>query len=224
MLYFSDNAVQEAADQLKWTGSQPSTTDHDYLMIADAIVNADKSSSSVYRQITYDVRIETDDEVQSTLSVFYDFPSSLAEQDPAVALERYGAIKDYDSLTQVFTPAGSQFTSGSMDSPIRVVEQGNYSIIVGFVNVLYDDSSLIQLGYSNAYSIESIGPYKRYRLLAQKQPGTRADAANVTVYLPAGAHVLSVSPEPNAQYNLGRPVLEFNLLLRQDEWIEVIYD
>ena len=224
MLHFSDETVQSAVEELGWGGTQSKARDHDYLMVAEANIRANKSSSSIYRQITYDVQIEASGEVQSALTAFYDFPASLAEQDPAFAPEHYGFNKDYGALIQVFVPSGSDLVSGAMSSTVEIVEQPNHTVQVDFLTILYDDSALVEVDYTNAYQPESIGPYKYYRLLLQKQPGTRNDPANITVSLPAGTRVVSVSPKPNAQYNLGRPVLEFNLLLRQDEWIEVIYE
>ncbi len=224
MLYFVDDVVQTAVDELRWTGTQSDSQNLDYLMVAEANIRANKSSSSIYRQVTYDVTVEASGEVQGALSVFYDFPASLAAKDPAFAPEHYGLNKDYGALVQIFTPSGSDLISGTMSSSVEIVEQPNHTAMVGLVNVLYDDSALVQVNYTNSYKPDTSGPYQRYRLLLQKQPGTRSDSAIITVSLPAGSRVVSVSPQPNAQYNLGRPVLEFNLLLRQDEWIEVIYE
>ena len=71
--------------------------------------------------------------------------------------------------------------------------------------------------------IESIGTYKRYRLLVQKQIGTIADTVNVQISLPQGAEVVSITPAPVTTFNLDNLILDINLDLTTDQWVEVIY-
>lgn len=226
MLYFTNRTVQTAVEELDWAGTQAETYDYDYLMVAEANIRANKSSSSIYREYSYAVEIDESGTVSSEMSIFYDFASSVAEDDPAFAPEHYGFNKDYGALIQVFAPLGSEFISGSVngDTTINVIEQPSYTVMVDTLDILYDESAEVQLFYNDAYQIESVGSYQKYRLLIQKQPGTRNDPVRVTVSLPPGAQVLSVSPNPGAQYNLGRPVYEFNLTLRQDDWVEIVYE
>ncbi|MBN1565577.1 MAG: DUF4012 domain-containing protein [Anaerolineae bacterium] len=223
-LYFADETVQIGIESLRWAGHPSAAQGYDSLLVAEANIQATKSSSSVYRQMNYDVKIEADGTVQSIASVFYDFPASLALADPAFVPEYYGREKDYEALIQVFTPAGSTFISGTMSSEIDVIEQADYTVLLGVVEVMYDDSTQLEVAYTNAYTVQAMGPYKSYRLLLQKQPGTRSAVANIAVQLPPGARVISASPQPGSQYSLDRPVVEFDVVLRQDEWIEIIYE
>ncbi|NJL93376.1 MAG: DUF4012 domain-containing protein [Anaerolineae bacterium] len=100
MLYYADEDAQAAIAALGWDGRQTPGIRHDYLMVADANIGS-KSSSSVRRQITYDVMIDTDQQVESRLSLNYNFPATVAEQDPAVHPAHYGNLRDYFTLLQV---------------------------------------------------------------------------------------------------------------------------
>jgi hypothetical protein len=60
-------------------------------------------------------------------------------------------------------------------------------------------------------------------LQLEKQPGAHGDITTESVSLPPDAVVIAADPEPDATYELGRPVLEFNFQLVEDQQIEVIY-
>ena len=222
LLYFADTAIENAVKELDWAGAQESGNDYDYLLVADANLG-NKSSSSVQRQITYDVSLAEDNSINSSLSVFYNFPDSVASLDPAVQPEHYGSQKDYNSLFQVFTPRNSQLINARSSWDITTVNEGPRTLFTSLVRVPYDNSNRIELEYSSASVLQDIGDYKQYRLLLQKQPGIRIDGVIVTVSLPDDSTVISVEPEPTNTYELGNPVLEFDMRLLKDEWIEVIF-
>lgn len=221
MLYFRDDPLNNAVEALHWSGKQ-TPGDYDYLMVADANLT-NKSNRSIIRQLTYDVAIQTDGTLESYLAISYDYPAQLAETDPAVNPAHYGQI-DYYNLLQVFVPAGSTLTN--TDNLRHIPEEHNtdaFASYVELVQVAYNSGERIQFSYVTPALIETIGQYKRYRLLVQKQPGMLRNAVSIQVILPEDAEVISASPQEVASYMLGQTVLEFQLVMTTDQWVEVIY-
>ncbi len=221
MIYFPDAQLNRAVDMLGWSGQQDDTPNHDYLLTADANLG-NKSNSSVIRQLTYDVEIKADGSLNSRATIAYDFPASIAGQDPAFDPLHNGP-RDYANLLQVYTPAGITLTDSRAPSPPQVEQSGSHALLVERFVLAFDSAESLQFSYTVPPIVETFGPYQRYRLLLQKQPGTRGDPASVQIRLPKGASAVSVSPPPAASYSLDQPILEFRLELTTDQWIEVIY-
>lgn len=223
MLHFTDERLNQALDILGWSGRQGSGLDHDYLMVADANLGS-KSSRSVSRHLTYDMSIESDGTLSGRLTVAYDFPASVAQQDPAVRPEHYGTDIDYHNLMQVFVPAGSTLTGTDnlRDAP-TVVAGATHTIFVSSIEIAYNSGERYQFSYTTPPRVETFGPFRRYRLLLQKQPGMLGEPVSVQISLPEGAHMVSTSPDVVATYSFDRQVLEFRVILATDQWIEVIF-
>ncbi|NJL93377.1 MAG: hypothetical protein HC915_06425 [Anaerolineae bacterium] len=111
-----------------------------------------------------------------------------------------------------------------MNTEVTVVEGDAHTRFVGRVNVGYNESRRVRFEYTVADAIDRLGSYHRYQLLIEKQPGSQFDGVTVTITLPPGAQVVSATPEPTSEYQLGPSVLEFNLALTRDIWITVIYE
>jgi len=221
MLYFTDNSLNDAVEVLGWLGEQTPATDHDYVMVAEANLG-NKANRSVIRQLTYDVEIREDETLQCRLAVAYDYSARVAEQDPAVAPE-HGNL-DYRSLVQVFVPASSVLT-GTNDlrfEPVTVSSPAHTAFVTR-VGVDYNQSERYQFLYTAPALIEHDGPYRRYKLVIQKQPGMISEFVNVQITLPAGAELVYTTPETATSYYLDRPILEFRIDLVTDETIEVVY-
>ncbi|MCA9909994.1 MAG: hypothetical protein KC519_15155, partial [Anaerolineae bacterium] len=222
MLYFRDDRMNQIVDTLGWSGRQVPATDHDYLMIADANLG-NKSNRSIIRQLTYDVAIDASGQFDSRATIDYDYPSSLAEQDPAVDPEYHGPL-DYRSLLQVFTPVGSLLrdTEGTTFD-VETVEDPLHYAFVTQVDVDYNSGERVQFSYTNLALIQSLGDYRHYRLLLQKQPGTPTELVSVQVSLPPGATVVQTQPEAAASYDLDRPIVEFRIELAGDRSVDILY-
>ena len=222
MLYFTDAPLDQAVDSLGWSGAQADAYDFDYLMVADANLG-NKSNHTIQRQLTYDVEISTEGALHSQLTVSYDYPAREAEADPAIQPAHY-RIRDYQNLLQVFVPPNSVLTSthNLPEDPTVVAGEGRTDF-VALTELAYNSGERFQYAYDTPRLVESFGPYRRYRLLLQKQPGMRGEAASVQVRLPPGAQVISTTPSVAASYDLDQPILEFRTTLITDQWIEVIY-
>jgi hypothetical protein len=222
MLYFGDEKLNQAINLLGWAGTQSSTTDHDYLMVADANLG-NKSNHSIIRQLTYDVTIQPDGTLSSRTGINYDYSARLAESDPAVNAPTNGPL-NYSDLMQVFVPLGSTLLStDNLPEKTQTVTNETNSEFVRHMFLEYDASERFQFSYTTKPLIEAFGPYKRYRLLLQKQAGTPGDTVSVQVTLPSNAKLITASPEPDASYTLDSLILEYQLTLTNDKWIEVIY-
>lgn len=222
MLYFTDERLNEAIAGLGWSGKQASGQGRDYLMVADANLGS-KSSRSVLRQTTYDVTVQPDGTLNSSVTVSYDFPARVAEQDPAVRPDHYNDI-NYHTILQVFTPAQSVLLdSENTRMTPTAASSANHTIFVSELQVNYDDSLRVQYHYQTPEIIQSIGRYRRYELQVQKQPGTIAEQVDVQLRLPPGAETISVSPAPTNSYQLEQPILEFRFNLQMDQSIEVVF-
>lgn len=222
MIYFADDELNEALGVWDWTGSQKPATEYDYLMVADANLG-NKSNRSVARQLTYDVEIQTDGSLQCRTAVSYDYSAQAAEADPAVAPAHYSDI-DYHNIMQVFVPANSLLVeTNNLRVEPEIVTTETHTSFVALVQVNYNSSERFQFSYSTPVLVDSFGPYRRYTLLIQKQPGMVGEPVNVQITLPENTETIYASPEAAASYDLENQILEFRLELVTDHWIEVIY-
>ncbi len=222
MIYFVDAQLNDAIDALGWSGKQEPGVDRDYLLVADANLGS-KSSRSVLRQTTYDVEILPDGTLESTAAVSYDFPARVAELDPAVHPAHYNDI-NYHTILQVFAPAASMLI-GFDNLPFEptTANTAEHTLFVSNLQVDYNASLRVRYVYRTPQLVESIGTYRRYRLLIQKQPGTLAEQVDVQLRLPPGAQAVHIAPEPTNSYTLDQPILEFRFSLTADQTIDVIF-
>ncbi len=224
MLYFRDDAaLNQAVDILGWSGRQQPAIEHDYVLVADANIGASKIGQSVVRHLTYDANIQADGAVAGRLTVSYDYFATVAESDPAIVNGHYLDI-DYDNLLQVFVPASSTLIgTDNVDYEVVTSRGDAHTAFVVKTHVAYNSGERFQFLYNTPPVVRTDGPYRHYRLLIQKQPGTRGEAISVQVTLPPGARMVSASPEVLASYELERQILEFRVTLETDRWIEVYY-
>ncbi|MBE2271531.1 MAG: DUF4012 domain-containing protein, partial [Anaerolinea sp.] len=223
MLFFNNESLNTTVQTLGWAGNQAPQAGTDYLMVADANLG-NKSNRSIIRQLSYNVQIQADGTLQSELTVDYDYSARIAEADPAVDPEHHGDV-DYQNLLQVYVPQGSVLDSTeNLSFAPTVEEQPGYTDFIADVVVTYDSVEQFQFNYTTPVTVlQDFGTYQRYQLLVQKQPGTRGDLVNVQVFLPPGATLVDASPDPTASYTIDQTIIEFDLNLRMDQTVTVIY-
>lgn len=224
MLYFRDNeALNRAVDLLGWSGRQQPAIEHDYVLVADANIGASKIGQSVARHLTYDASVQPDGAIAARLTVAYDYFAAVAESDPAIRNGHYLDI-DYDNLLQVFVPASSTLIStDNLEYEVVTSRTNTHTIFVVKTHVAYNSGERFQFLYNTPPVVRTEGAYRHYRLLIQKQPGTRSDPVSVQVTLPPGARMVSTTPEVLASYELERQILEFRVTLSTDQWIDIYY-
>ncbi len=222
MIYSADDGTNQILNLLGWSGDQTPAVDHDYLMVADANLG-NKSNRSIVRALTYDVTINPDETLAGRVAVSYDYPDTLGRADPAVDPQHHGPI-DYNNLVQIFVPNAATLTAqDNFGIQPFTVDEENHTIFVSRIRVSYNTSERFQVAYQMPDLIDTFGPYNRYRLLLQKQPGMRTENVSVQISLPRGTTLFSVTPEPDAVFEIENRILDFRVTLDSDRWIEVIY-
>jgi hypothetical protein len=222
MLNFANESLNTAVDVLGWSGRQATEDGYDYIMVADATLG-NKSARSVVRQLTYDVAIQEDGTVDGRATITYDYPASMADNDPAVDPEYHGQL-DYFSLMQFFVPRGTTIQDYSdLVLNFQMDEVNNRALMTGYIYIPYNGGERFQFNYTTPVVVEPLGDFQRYRLLLQKQPGMIAEPVSVQITLPPNANVISTNPSPVASFRLEQTLLEFRATLTTDIWIEVIY-
>ena len=103
-------------------------------------------------------------------------------------------------------------------------DKANYTHFIADVTVDYDSTERFQFSYTPPLITELFGTYRRYRLFIQKQPGTRSEPVNLQIFLPPDAELIDASPQPSASYTIDQTIVEFNLSLRTDQWVTLIYE
>jgi len=223
MFYFNNERLNNTVDDLGWSGRQSPNPQYDYLMTADANLG-NKSNRSIIRQLSANVTIQADGSIHNDLIVAYDYSARIAEDDPAVDGNYHGDV-NYQNLLQVFVPTGSTLDSTENLSFAPTVEdKANYTHFIADVTVDYDSTERFQFSYTPPLITELFGTYRRYRLFIQKQPGTRSEPVNLQIFLPPDAELIDASPQPSASYTIDQTIVEFNLSLRTDQWVTLIYE
>lgn len=221
MVYFTDPELNEAAEVLGWSGHQKPAVDNDYLLVAEANMG-NKANRSVQRMWTYDVEIRADGTLLSRAAIAYDYPDRIAALDPAV--HPNNGDLDYSSIVQIFVPVNSiLLNTTNLRLDPTIVNGDTHTTFVARVKVDYNANERISLTYETPVLVEAFGPYRRYELVLQKQPGALPEQVNVQVTLPVGATVIDTNPEPVASYRLEQRILEFKVTLDRDQRIEVIF-
>lgn len=223
MVYHESPQINNTIRFLGWSGYQQAAVGHDYLMVADANLG-NKSNRSIIRRTTYDVTINEDGTATSRLSVSYDYSDSVARDDPAVNPLFHGPI-DYNNLMQIFVPPESELLGHeNFGTEPTILHEERHTSFISRVRIEYDTSQRYQVRYQTPVVVDEIGPYSRYRLLIQKQPGMLPEKVDVQVSLPIGTEIISISPRPAATYTLDNLILDFRLELTSDIMLEIIFD
>jgi hypothetical protein len=212
----------------------------DYLMVVDTNMGFNKVNALIQERIDYSVAIDADGSAQATLQVQHVNPSSGTEA--CKHKPHYG--DDYQDLVnrcywdylRVYTPANSrleQATQHPIAADLLLVDQAQ----AGEVEVLPEEAGktvfatffVLPRGQETRTrfvyhlprtTVERKNGAWQYRLLVQKQSGTRDIPLRVVLTLPPGAEVTSLSaggrqPEP------GQVV--FRTKLNEDQVFEVFF-
>lgn len=227
-----------------WAGSIESTTG-DYLMVLDTNMGFNKADAVVTRTFTYEVALFDEEPAQATLTVQH--YNGSPETKPCSQSPRAGTDgADYTELInrcywdylRVYAPLGStlvaatphaidgQFMLSGKSEPARVVvlpPESEKSVWGTLLLVPHGELLETKFEYmlpSTIIQQTDRGQY--YHLTVQKQAGTEAVIARVTVELPLKTKVLQVMPEPT-QIKDERFFI-FDLTLNVDREIEFYFE
>jgi len=216
----------------------------DYLMVVDANLGFNKTSAVVETDLVYDVDLTDPVRLHSELTVIHRNHAAANVAcihwgaEPPPGEEQYPINACYWNYMRVYTSAGTKL----VDARAQVIP-GEWMMlgegVMGQVDVLDEEIEGLQafgtlmvvpggksvntgLQFSLPDSVLDVSPrsdQRTYRLDVRKQPGTRANRLTIRIHLPAGANLISVSPDALVQ---GRDLLiETNL--RTDLRLEVVF-
>jgi len=205
-------AVDLLAEQ-GWDGAlRPAASD--YLLVVDTNMGFNKANGLVQQSIDYQVLIDADGTAEATLTVRHVNPSvgeAVCDHRP-----HYGA--DYEEMMnrcywdylRVYAPAGSQLQSATVhpveadllisgqpqSGEVEVLpEEKGKAVFASFFVLPRGQETETRFVYQlPPTAVERHEQGWRYRLLVQKQAGTRAVPLRVSLVLPPGARVEAVEP------------------------------
>ncbi len=243
LLIWLDDAGSPAADLLAqrgWDGAiRP--TEGDYLLVVDSNMGYNKVNARIQSSLNYRVQIDADGMAQATLTVQHTNPS----QGDAPCDPQFTYRADYDDLTnrcyrdylRVYAPSGSQLEDATVhpiaadllisgeaqsgEAQVLPDEQGK-AVFASFFILPRGEETRTRFVYRLPQAtLEQVEEGWRYRLLVQKQSGSKAVALRVALILPPGASLVSAEPAAR-QSELSR--LVFKATLTIDQEFEVIFN
>ncbi|MFQ5616345.1 MAG: DUF4012 domain-containing protein [Anaerolineales bacterium] len=225
LFYFHDPGLAALAAEMGMDGAISPTTS-DYLFVVDSSLTT-KAYSSIEENIEYEVIINPDGSLTGRATVGWFFPSGARVEDPAIAQVDWDAIgrePEFLDFARVYIPPGSAWsgTEGN-DSPTQFAEEGGKLMLGNRVLVELGESKQIRHHYLVPDMIRQVGERSYYRLIVQKQPGTRGHWLTVRVILPKGAELVGSTPEASSVYELRETVVEFRTRLVTDQIFEVVF-
>lgn len=224
MITLGEDELNRAIDLLSWSGSQELNRDgSDYLMVVESNLT-NKSSRSIRRGYTYDVTLNPDFSASKRLTLNYELPASVAENDPAVDPDYHGPL-DYTSMVQIYAPQGSDLTEYARDVnlPTEFVSNNLWLISTSFITP-YDGQRRIQFEYTTPDAHARNGNFGRYRLEIEKQAGTDRDPITVQITLPPRTRVTESIPQISTSFNVETLIVEYQLNLQTDQYIDLIFE
>lgn len=207
-----------------WDGAIVPTSS-DYLYVVDTNMGWNKANGVISRTIDYAIELEQNGQGTAKLTIGYDNNSN--RQTPCLHESYYEDTYDlmmnrcYFNYLRIYAPEGATLDTAAGDSGMASagVEAGK-QVWDRWIEVPTQQQISTTLTYSlPAPLMQQIGDRQRYHLMVQKQPGTDSTPTTVTVTLPPGMHVLSVTP-PAA--SIRDNVVVFRSDLTTDQQFEVI--
>lgn len=244
-IYMRDAAVQSVLAELGWDSRVAGSPGADLLMAVDSNLGYSKANLLVDRSWRYDVTLDEAGTGVATTAVSYHHRGT-ADGEPCIqgvsyALENvttYNSVsyKCYWPYLRLYTPKGSQLLASSRhqvaaetmvsglgwDREAQLVNDLPWlTVFDNFLEVPKGETVSITMRYRlPTVTTASADGSRSYQLNILKQAGTRAEDVSVTVKLPAGAELVSASPEPAAS---GPDGIRFDVVLETDTVITISY-
>ncbi len=187
MFYMHDATTQKALGALNWTG-EIMNFDGDYLHINDSNFAGGKSNLYVEQIVTQEINIQKDNTVKKKIIIEYKNP-----QEFGIWLN--GINRDY---VRFYVPKGSKLVSskGSESQVTTIEDELGKTVFEAFIQVRPRNTRKLEIEFTELYQ-----PKGQYRLLIQKQPGSK-DFRNI----------IKINGSTKADFNLEQDK-EFNFSL-----------
>lgn len=175
LMYFKDETRQSAAEVLGAAG-RISEYDGDYLHINDTNFAGAKSNMFVENEVQNDVTIESDGSVTHKLTLTYKNPRAGDNCNlEAGQLCLNGLLRDW---IRIYVPQGATLKAGrGFESDMATGEDLGKTVLEGFFTLAPQSVKKLEV----EYTVPAGHVDGDYKLLVQKQPGTKVVKHTVTV-------------------------------------------
>ena len=156
-LYFSDEKIEQLADEADWSGKVDQNWGNDYLFAVDANIGAYKSDYFIKRQMEYSVDM-TGENPQATLKITYTH----------TGVTKDWMTRDYLTYLRVYLPVGTHVDEFTDGDDVAYGEELGKKFVGGFVKVPLNSTKTVEIKYTLPQDLKN----KDYQLKIQKQSGS----------------------------------------------------
>jgi len=195
LVWHSDAEVQGAISDLGWDGGVRAA-EGDYLMVVDSNLRRTKLNLVVQPSIVMDVAIDYEGNARNVVTVNYvnDYSAWAEQTDPGL-VEIATARGLYGDYLRVLVPDGAELERVAEEGrPVGLEDEwdeNGRTVLARYFTLPLDASKEIAFTYAVPAVVDmTTNPYA-YRILVQKQPGTRAIPLTITIDPPSGWKIVS---------------------------------
>lgn len=227
LLWHTDPQVQGAVSDLGWDGGvRP--TEGDYLMVVDSSLRSTKLNLVVQPSIALDVTIDEEGNARNVVTVNYanDYSAWAEQTNPDLVrlATGDGSLALYGDYLRILVPDGAALEEvaeeGRPVGPEDVWDENGRTVLARYFTLPLDAKKEIAFTYAVPSVVDmTTNPYA-YRVLVQKQPGTRAIPLTITIDPPPGWKIIST--ELDGEELEGKPN-QIVTDLREDREVVVRY-
>lgn len=202
LFYSNDPDFQLLVRNLGWDGAIEDTQD-DYLMAVDASVNSTKLNLVLDEAMEAAVALGAAGTASHRVTIAYKNGLSEWEQrhDAQLVTETMGG-GFYGGYLRVYAPSDADFIDVVQDNePVgfeEITTENGKTSAGRFFGLAGDEETKLTFLYDVPNAVRSAGDSLEYRLLIQKQPGTRAIPLKVVLSLPDGGKFISADLDGRA--------------------------
>lgn len=198
LLYLNDPPAAEALQELEWDGAVHQPTAGDFLMVVETNVGFNKANRSVDRSLDYQLTLGPGfTPTKAAVTLTYRNGNAAPARHCAADVVDYYTADDscYKGYVRVYAPLGTvPLRASGLDGELEWFQEGENTVLAGLVVVPPGASKQVQFTYVPPRSIVQRGPERSYQLYLQKQPGTDALPATVTLFCPQGGRGAAPAP------------------------------
>ncbi len=182
MFYFSDEKVGDIVASFGWDGRILGAKG-DYLHVVDANLGSLKSDPAINRSISYTVEPTEEGELQATASVTYEHTADFDWKTTR-----------YRTYTRIYVPQGSTLVSADgNEEELAITDEHGKTVFGTFISIEPLDTETLSFTYILPEELTQQIFADEYRLLIQKQAGTRAHDLELDITLPYKINVITPS-------------------------------
>jgi len=242
LIVVDDADASNALAQAGWDGAIRGS-DGDYLMVIDANLGFGKVNALIDEKMDYLVTLHADGTASADLSLMYTHRGQRENVHcqhlaPYTDDTTYAALmhRCYYDYLRMYVPTGSKLRAATphptpgeylvrgepTDGQAATLDdEAGKTVFAQFLVVEYGQALTTRLEYDLPQVVRAKDGHYSYTLLIQKQGGTDAAPASVTVALPPNANLLTATPSPKT---IDANILTFDLQLATDILIEITYE